>query len=323
MFSDIGQIIKVRLVSDMETGKPRGFAFVEFADAPNALAAIRHMNGKELNGRSIRVNFSNNSHLENLAKQLGMDAGQPRQTQQPASQAQAAVSPGTTLVADALKALSKAEMYDIVAEFKERADKDPDEARRLLASHPQLPEAMLFLMSKLDMIKKDVQTQDTVPGVMDQVPGAPLALPAPPSAPPTRAADPRARMMDPRAAAAAAVASDPRAAAAAAPPPAVPPPPRSDPRARMDPRAARSGATPSMAVPPPPPSQQHLAAVPPPYPPPPPYGAPPPAPPAATLTPDVIAQVMNLTEDQIAGLPFEKQQQLRTLRAQLQATHPR
>ncbi|EEC50467.1 predicted protein, partial [Phaeodactylum tricornutum CCAP 1055/1] len=59
VFSDIGRVIHVRLVTDVDTGKPRGFAFVEFSDAQAALSAIRNMNDYELNGRRIRVNFSN------------------------------------------------------------------------------------------------------------------------------------------------------------------------------------------------------------------------------------------------------------------------
>eukprot|EP00984_Skeletonema_dohrnii_P017024 scaffold7666_cov44-Skeletonema_dohrnii-CCMP3373.AAC.1 len=61
------------MVSDQETGKPRGFAFIEFEDPQAALSAIRNMNEYEINGRKIRVNFSNSSHLETLAGQMGMD----------------------------------------------------------------------------------------------------------------------------------------------------------------------------------------------------------------------------------------------------------
>jgi hypothetical protein len=199
-----------------------------------------------------------------------------------------------------LKAMSKAEMYDIVAEFKERADNDPDDARRLLASHPQLPEAMLFLMSKLDMIKTDVQTQDSVSGIPSAAP-VPLV---------SRVADPRARV-DPRAGS---VPNDPRAGAVPVPVAAVapPPPPRADPRARIDPRA-RSAAPPAPPTVP--------AAVPPP-PPPPPYGVPPPPPPPAGLPPgmdpNMARQVMSLTEEQILSLPPEKQGSIRAIRQQIQ-----
>ena len=300
----MGKVIKVRLVTDVETGKPRGFAFVEFEDPQVALAAIRNMNDYELNGRRIRVNFSSSSHLEALANKLGMDLSQ--QTQRPAAssnQNAAPASAGTNAVADALKAMSKAEMYDIVAKFKEISDKDPEEARRLLSGHPQLPEAMLFLMSKLDMIQTSVST-GAVPGVMNPLGGAGVGMPA------SRAADPRAR--DPRAAAAAGAPSDPRAAGPAPAAAASVPPPVADPRARMDPRARTAAAAAPPPVPPP-----HFGVPPPP--PPPVGGAPPPPPQAgvANLDPALIQQVMSLSQEQISQLPPNKQQSILALRQQI------
>ena len=65
-------------------------------------------------------------------------------------------SAGTIAVAEALKGMSKGELYDIIARLKEISDRDPDEARRILSGHPQLQEAILFAMSKLDMVKTPV-----------------------------------------------------------------------------------------------------------------------------------------------------------------------
>lgn len=292
-FSEIGRVIKVRLVTDMETGKPRGFAFVEFEDPQAALSAIRNMNDYELNGRRIRVNFSNSSHLEALAGKLGMDLSQ--QTQRPSgssSNNSNQPSAGTTAVADALKAMSKGEMYDVVAKLKEIADRDPDEARRILSGHPQLPEAMLFLMSKLDMVQTSVQVEG----------GASVLPPAPvPVAATARAADPRARAVDPRSAGGSV---DPRVSAPAP----APPPPRADPRARVDPRAR---APPPMM----PPQQQYGAPPPQPQPGVPP---PPPAPGVANLDPSLVQQVMSLTPQQISQLPPDKQQSILALRQQIQ-----
>lgn len=54
--SEVGRVVDVHLPSDRQTGRPRGFAFVEFADASEAAAAIERFDGFELAGRPLRVN---------------------------------------------------------------------------------------------------------------------------------------------------------------------------------------------------------------------------------------------------------------------------
>jgi cold-inducible RNA-binding protein len=56
VFSQYGKVASVSVVKDRETGKPRGFAFVEMADGKEAADAIRELNLKEIGGRSITVN---------------------------------------------------------------------------------------------------------------------------------------------------------------------------------------------------------------------------------------------------------------------------
>lgn len=219
-FSEVGRVVNVRLVNDLDTGKPRGFAFVEFDDPQAALSAIRNMNDYELNGRRIRVNFSNSSHLEQLANELGMDLSQPNSQSKQQKETTAPAAAGTTAVAEALKNMSKGEMYDVVAKLKEIADRDPDEARRIISGHPQLPEALLFLMSKLDMVKTPLPDMSMMGGPMATP--QPTVLPTVPTA--QRVADPRAAMRPP---------ADPRQRGAAPPPP--PPPPPMDPRQRQPP----------------------------------------------------------------------------------------
>ncbi|CAN0102155.1 unnamed protein product, partial [Phaeothamnion confervicola] len=63
IFSTVGPVVNIRVVQDSETGKPKGYAFVEYEDAATSLSAIRNLNGQECNGRNLRVNFSNNSGM--------------------------------------------------------------------------------------------------------------------------------------------------------------------------------------------------------------------------------------------------------------------
>lgn len=317
-FSELGRIIKVRMVTDLETGKPRGFAFIEFEDPQAALSAIRNMNDYELNGRRIRVNFSNSSHLETLAGKLGMDMSQTSNNSTSNIVGSSNNNPnvlgasndnvsgistsasggaknikhefnsssmndvGTQAVADALKSMTKAEMYDVISKLKEVADRDVDEARKLLCAHPQLPEAILHLMSKLEMIQTPNNTNAPVLPVLDIPPPPPPPTQQPPPQP-QRAADPRSAMLRP---------ADPRARVA-------------DPRSRPPPPPPAA-----MAPPPNPPPPPIPLPVPPPPPPPPPAGA-------LGLDPALVQQVLSLTPQQISQLPPDKQSSIIALRQQI------
>lgn len=55
-FEKFGQTLEAKVIMDRETGRSRGFGFVTFADGAAADKAMNEMNGKELDGRAIRVN---------------------------------------------------------------------------------------------------------------------------------------------------------------------------------------------------------------------------------------------------------------------------
>jgi RNA recognition motif-containing protein len=55
LFSEVGQVESATIVTDRDTGRSRGFAFVEM-DPDAAAKAIERFNGHELNGRAINVN---------------------------------------------------------------------------------------------------------------------------------------------------------------------------------------------------------------------------------------------------------------------------
>lgn len=53
-FEQYGEVTSVNIIMDRETGRSRGFAFVEMSGG--AEEAIEHLNGKEISGRSVTVN---------------------------------------------------------------------------------------------------------------------------------------------------------------------------------------------------------------------------------------------------------------------------
>ncbi len=56
LFAPAGEIASVAIITDRDTGRPRGFAFVEMADAAAAQKAISLVNGKMLDNRALTVN---------------------------------------------------------------------------------------------------------------------------------------------------------------------------------------------------------------------------------------------------------------------------
>jgi RNA recognition motif-containing protein len=55
-FTAFGEVSTVNIITDKNSGKPRGFAFVEMSEKDEAIAAISGLNGQELNGRELNVN---------------------------------------------------------------------------------------------------------------------------------------------------------------------------------------------------------------------------------------------------------------------------
>ena len=56
LFQPFGQVGRVHIATDRETGRARGFAFVEMPNDPEAAKAIAALDGKELAGRNLKVN---------------------------------------------------------------------------------------------------------------------------------------------------------------------------------------------------------------------------------------------------------------------------
>lgn len=55
MFSEFGTVESAVAITDRQTGRSKGFGFVEFSDEKEAQAAMADMNGKEIEGRALKV----------------------------------------------------------------------------------------------------------------------------------------------------------------------------------------------------------------------------------------------------------------------------
>ena len=56
MFEQHGPTASVRVITDRETGRSRGFGFVEFAEDGDAEKALQALDGRDMDGRALRVN---------------------------------------------------------------------------------------------------------------------------------------------------------------------------------------------------------------------------------------------------------------------------
>ena len=74
-FAAYGEVTSARVVTDRETGRSKGFGFVEMPNREEAQKAVDALNGSELDGRPIRVNESNPKPREDRDRRGGGRGG--------------------------------------------------------------------------------------------------------------------------------------------------------------------------------------------------------------------------------------------------------
>ncbi len=55
-FGEFGEVVSVNIITDRDSGRPKGFGFVEMGSKEEATAAIEALNGQDMNGRQVNVN---------------------------------------------------------------------------------------------------------------------------------------------------------------------------------------------------------------------------------------------------------------------------
>jgi len=56
VFTEFGNVVSAKVIKDRETGRSKGFGFVEMTNDEDAQTAIDELDGSEINGRAVKVN---------------------------------------------------------------------------------------------------------------------------------------------------------------------------------------------------------------------------------------------------------------------------
>lgn len=177
---EVGPVVSFRLVIDRETGKPKGYGFCEYKDEETALSARRNLQGYEINGRQLRVDFAENDKNNDRSREQGRggpgmvpnadpqkqiggpavhgDSGLHQPVGLPVAMAAASVMAGAlggvqtglqaqpTVGTDPLTLhlakMSRNQLNEILSEIKVMATQNREQARQLLLVSPQLPKAL-------------------------------------------------------------------------------------------------------------------------------------------------------------------------------------
>jgi cleavage stimulation factor subunit 2 len=157
-FSFVGPVKHVRILTDKESGKPKGFAFVEYFDSNTALSAIRHLDQTELNSRKIKVGYPAQSNLKDVARQIGQvhDSSTAdllnNSNNRVANVNMLPASSRQQIEKSAVNALRLHEAWDVLDAMKRLVAEDNNrghKARAVLESHPQLIHALYEIQRKL------------------------------------------------------------------------------------------------------------------------------------------------------------------------------
>ena len=185
-------ILPFRLMTDRDTGKLKGFGFCEFMDLATAESAKRNLNGRDYNGRQLRVDFAGEDGE-------GKTEGEKKPTapsatvmnydapmgQAPASAAQAQMKNAglgggcMDAVTARLAEMSPAQLFSVMNQLKTLTTQNQTTARQLLVSNPQLTLALFQAQLALGMTKPPAVAAGSAPAPPQGIAGS-APLPPPP-----------------------------------------------------------------------------------------------------------------------------------------------
>ncbi|CZT11305.1 related to cleavage stimulation factor 64K chain [Rhynchosporium agropyri] len=196
IFSTAGKVLNFRLVYDRETGRPKGFGFVEFPDSDSAASAVRNLNDHEIMNRKLRVDFSNDGDSDDTAAPAGYQHQPPPMAfpmpmQMPSNgfpppppnqdnNRNSSIPPlplGVDLpaglscpdaISRTLNTLPPAQLLDVLSQMKTLATTDAARATELLNQAPQLSYAIFQALLLMGLV-----STEALSSVVEQASAAP------------------------------------------------------------------------------------------------------------------------------------------------------
>ncbi|KAN0121955.1 hypothetical protein V8E51_000281 [Hyaloscypha variabilis] len=170
IFSSAGKVLNFRLVYDRETGRPKGFGFVEFPDSDSASSAVRNLNDYEIMNRKLRVDFSNDGGEDDSAAPTvyqpppmpsnGVPIPPPHNPNSsiPPLPHGVDLPPGLTCpdaISRTLNTLPPAQLLDVLSQMKTLATTDAAKATELLHQAPQLSYAIFQALLLMGLVSTE------------------------------------------------------------------------------------------------------------------------------------------------------------------------
>ena len=142
IFQKAGEVRSFRLVTDRETGKPKGYGFAEYNDKETAMSAMRNLNGKEIFGRSLRVDHATSERNKNQFNEDGtLKVIAPPPDSEYGEFCDPSVAP--EVINKVVSNLPPDQMYQLMHQMKCCIENNPEDVKTMLLQNPQLGYAFL------------------------------------------------------------------------------------------------------------------------------------------------------------------------------------
>ncbi|ANB11785.1 Rna15p [Sugiyamaella lignohabitans] len=185
IFKSVGPVANIRLVFDKDTGKSKGFGFVEYHDEETAASAVRNLNNYSIGPRALKVAFSHETPVGGLFKDSKISSDLPPLPQGPIP---ARGVSGNELISQTIDGFSQERKVQVIVDMKTLISNNPTLATDLLKAAPQLSFAVVQTLSALQLITPQQITNLTPDSNPASESHAPAPAPAPVAVDPQQAA---------------------------------------------------------------------------------------------------------------------------------------